>query len=245
MKKLLFLFLFIPSFLFADKEELNLSPMELYQENYFVLGNKEDYAKFQFSAKYAFLKEYDTGLFLSYTQISFWDIYAKSSPFVETNYSPSLFIKSKYFLTDYFDYLQLGLYEHMSNGVQGKDNRSIDRCYFQAQWSYGERINFGVNAKGYIYYNQAPENKDYGRDTRYYEVKFFLSLENSEEESSKDEIYLKIRGWDKPYREFGIISRKLPWMNPRLYIQYSDGYSTSLLTYKESEKSLRIGLVFK
>ena len=249
MKKLLFLLLFsivcIPSIVSSDSDNMNLSPMEVYQENYFIIGNKEDYAKFQFSAKYAFLKRYDTGVFVSYTQISFWDVYSNSSPFVETNYSPSFFIKSKYFWPEYFDYMQIGLYEHISNGEQKDKSRSVDRGYLQLQWSIGERINFGINAKGYLYYYQAPENKNYGKYTLYYEAKIFLSLENAEEESSKDEIYVKFRGGEKGYQEYGIITRKLAWMNPRLYIQFTNGYTTSLLNYEEKERSLRIGLIFK
>lgn len=245
MKKLLtVIFIFISIFAYAENKP-NLSPMELYHENYFITGDKEDYAKFQVSAKFALLKHYESGLFLSYTQISFWDIWSASSPFRENNYSPSVFIKSEDFLSDYLNYIQFGMYEHMSNGEDHADNRSIDRGYVETQWSYGTKLNIGINAKGLWYYGQAKENKEYASMSKYYTVKFFISFGEQTEENAKDELYVKVSGWNKGYQEYGIISRKLPFMNPRLYVQVYHGYLESMINYNKCETKIRAGLIFK
>ena len=222
-----------------------LSPMESYKGNYFIFGDLKDQVKVQVSYKYNLLQEYDTGLFLGYSQYMNWALYDKSSPFKDINYNPEVFLKSKYKLKDIVDYIQLAPYEHMSNGRDGKESRGVDRTYLEAQWSMGQRLDYGVNAKGYFYYGQGSGNKHYASYTKYYEAKLFISYGDVTQENSKDELYVKVAGWDKGYQEVGYISRKLPKINPRIYVQFFHGYCSSLLNYDKKDTAIRAGLLFK
>ena len=72
-----------------------------YRDNYFVTGiplNKKVTditadAAFQISIKHRITKQilpFNTFAYLTYSQKSFWDIYAESSPFRDSNYNPGL-----------------------------------------------------------------------------------------------------------------------------------------------------------
>lgn len=222
-----------------------LSPVEMYKNNYILFGDKGDQVKAYTSFKYSLLKRYKSGLFLGYSQKLMWSLYERSSPFWDINYSPEVFIKSKYIFSDYVDFIKFGLYEHNSNGRDGPESRSIDRGYVQSQWSMGNKVNFGVNLKGFYYYSMENKNSDYNRYSNYYEAKVFLSLGETDDEDSKDEIYVKFGGLDKGFVEGGFISRKIWVMNPRLYVQAYHGYVESLLRYDERETRIRLGIIFK
>ena len=68
-------------------------PFGIYKDNYFVTGSSFSHggpnkynsdAKFQISLRYRLIQgvlPYNTYLFLTYTQKSFWEIYRKSKPF--------------------------------------------------------------------------------------------------------------------------------------------------------------------
>jgi len=246
MRKIIFIALIILfSLTLYAEDKPDLSPMEAYKPIYWIFGNSEDQTRLDISFKYAILKHYDSGLFFGYSQYSRWELYKKSSPFKTSDYNPEVFFKSRYFIPNILDFIKVSPYEHMSNGRDGDDNRSLNRCYAESQISIGERINVGLNSKIFLYYTQAKENKDYSKYTRNYETKFFISIGNELKETSKEELYIKVSGWNKGYQEYGFISRKLLFMNPRIYVQYFNGYCSSLLTYKEKEKALRIGIIFK
>jgi len=239
---LLFILISLP--VIADEND-NLSPMELYKPSYFIFGDSKDQVKVQLSFKYALLKKYQSGLFMGYSQYMMWNLYDKSSPFYDINYNPEVFFKSKYFLAKYLDYIQIAPYEHMSNGRDGEESRSIDRIYIELQSSVSGKVSFGVNLKGYCYYSTESNNKDYTKYSNYYTAKFFVSLGDSLDENSKDELYIKIGGFKKGFIESGIISRKLWKLNPRLYFQVYHGYLSTMLDYNEKNTQIRIGVIFK
>lgn len=241
IKTLLFLLISFP--LIAN--ENNLSPMELYKSNYFIFGDKQDQVKVQISFKYALLKKYESGIFLGYSQYMDWKLYNNSSPFYDINYNPEVFIKSKYFLNRYLDYIKIAPYEHTSNGRDGEDSRSIDRTYIELQSSVSGKICFGANLKGFCYYSTEKNNEDYNKYSNYYTAKFFISIGDTLDENSKDEIYIKVGGLEKGFIESGIISRKLWFMNPRFYLQFYHGYLENMIDYNEKNTAIRIGVIFK
>jgi len=236
-------FILVSSFLYADTP--NLSPMETYKPIYWIFGDKENQSKLQLSFQYSILKKYESGLFFGYSQYSAWDLYDQSSPFRNHDFNPEIFLRSKYMLEGILDYIQIAPYEHMSNGRDGIDNRSLDRAYLQVQWSTGKRLNVGINAKGYIYYNQAKENKDYRVYTKQYWAKIFITGGEADYEHVRGELYFAISGGRKGFQEVGYISKKFPWMNNRLFIKFYNGYCSNLLEWQEKEKSVMAGIVFK
>ncbi|WP_456323543.1 phospholipase A [Hydrogenimonas sp.] len=81
----------------------------------------------------------DETIAAAYTQHSYWQLYSKSSPFRETNYSPEVFVV---FPTSPRINERFGLkatrwgYLHQSNGQEGYRSRSWNRLYLQGlfQW---------------------------------------------------------------------------------------------------------------
>ena len=106
-----------------------------YRDNYFVTGiplNKKVTsetadAAFQISIRHRLTKSilpFNTFAYLTYTQKSFWNIYAESSPFRDTNYNPGLGLGKYLFHNNKLAgavFLQL---MHESNGRDGDESRS-------------------------------------------------------------------------------------------------------------------------
>lgn len=150
--KLVYLLLFICAFnnsfgQIITKDSINAyikkaPSFTIFQDNYFLTGvpltgeinkNTAD-AKFQISFKERLTNAtlpFNSYLFLTYTQKSFWNIYKKSSPFSETNYNPAIGI-GKFLISKgrYIHLLALSI-EHESNGRDSLESRSWNRISFQ------------------------------------------------------------------------------------------------------------------
>ena len=112
-----------------------------------VLGNdtyEHSYeTEFQISVKkpLAFdLMGLNEAIIFAYTQKVWWQLYANSAPFRETNYEPEIFITFP--SPDAVD-AQIGLkgvrfgYVHESNGRGGLQSRSWNRLYLSTLWQHG------------------------------------------------------------------------------------------------------------
>lgn len=245
MKKYVFIlisFLLCLSYAYSKEEKYDLSPLELNKPMYWLFGDMNNQAKCNISFKYNILKKYESGVFFGYSQLMMWKLYDKSSPFEDLNYNPEIFIKSKYFMSNQIDYIVISPFEHMSNGRDGEESRSLNRAYVQVQASKGNKLNVGINAKGYIYYNS---DNGYENYSSFYETKLFISIDRVDNESAKDELYVKFGGYKYWFTEVGYISRKFGFMNPRFYAQLYHGYLESMLRFNEKTTAIRIGVVFK
>lgn len=146
----------------------NMPSFAMYKDNYFITGvptNRtiDKYsadAKFQISIRQRLTKTvlpYNTFLMLTYTQKSFWDIYAKSSPFADNNYNPGLAIMKPIIHNNQLMGIGSFAYEHESNGKDSLDSRSWD--YFVLSGSYFFNRYFSIQSKvwaGFL----GEENKD-------------------------------------------------------------------------------------
>ena len=127
--------------------------------------------EFQFSIKYDF---YANILGLSevysigYTQKSFWQLYADSAFFRETNYNPEFFMTIPVAHINHFDYfkaIRLG-FEHQSNGRGGLEERSwnfvVGTFYLQTGFIFTEiklwkdvgSLEYNPNLMEYLGYGQ-------------------------------------------------------------------------------------------
>jgi len=83
-------------------------------------------------------------LFLSYTQKSFWDVYRPSLPFRENNYNPAIQLRKSYYTTKGkvrgFSVLEV---EHESNGLDSVNSRSWNRISL-SHVELGNRFSLGV-----------------------------------------------------------------------------------------------------
>ncbi|MCP4132210.1 MAG: phospholipase A [bacterium] len=237
----------------SQESDEDYSAFSLYKSNYMVFGNYSDQVKGQISFKYELVQ--DWGIHIGYSQYMFWDLYKSSSPFREVNYNPELFWRWDAEFGA-LDYLQAGFYEHESNGKDGASSRSWDRSYLQFQLSVGERVNLGLDLKGFYSYRIASDNSDIVDYVGYYEAKIFLKLsgEGGDSMLDKEEIYLlwgtgkNNYGFDfaKGWYEAGVKVRLLfAAIQPYLYLQGFYGYGESLIDYNKKDWAIRFGFVFE
>lgn len=266
MKKLVLLFILLSCVSSYAKEYE--SPMSMYKDNYFISGDNQDQVKFQVSAKYALLYPTSIGLYVAYSQISSWHLYDKSAPFYDNNYMPEAFLmfesKNNIFDLDMklLDYIQISPISHMSNGRDGSDSRGINTYYGQAQISYGDKYNFGLNLKVFNYYNKSGKNEDIEDYKGHYEADLFFKLRSkSVSFLDKEEFHIKFGGYDKldydAYKESGnrddikgyvIIEAQFriitSYIQPKLFIQYFSGWGEYMIDYNKRDTAVRAGLVF-
>lgn len=260
---LILFFIFLFCFPVFSEDKKYESPMTIYKDNYFISGDKEeDQVKFQVSAKYSLFYPSKIGIYAGYTQICWWKIYNDSAPFYETNYQPELFLKlesNNNIFGDadfsFVDYIQISPIHHCSNGRDGLDSRSINDYYSQIQLSVGEHYNFGTNIKVFNYYNKSSKNKDIEIYKSYYEADVFFKIKSKNVSFlDKEELHFKFGGYDKSdfdqkdytgwycvEAQFRIITSVF---QPKLFIQYYNGYGEFLIDYNKKEDSVRVGLVF-
>lgn len=231
------------------------SPFSINKENYFTAGYQD--IKFQVSAKYNLLYPFDTGLYLAYTELAFWDIFDYSAPFREYNHNPEIFWMAdesgNIFNSDLsiIDYIKISPYEHKSNGRDGDNSRGIDRCYVEARASAGTLYNAGITAKGWYYYHKASENRDIDNYTGHWEAELFLKVTDGGT-LGKDlplyKFYVKggvgdsfEHGW---VEAGGMFSIGTAHIQPRLMVSVFHGYCESLIDYNKKTTGIRAGLVF-
>ncbi|NLC50021.1 MAG: phospholipase A, partial [Bacteroidales bacterium] len=124
------------------------------KDNYFITGNplnkqfnvENADVKYQISFRQRLSSSYlpfNTFIFISYTQKSFWSIYKKSSPFRDTNFNPGIGF-GRYLISDDNNYmgsvfLQL---EHESNGKDSLNSRSWDFASISGKYYFNEQLFF-------------------------------------------------------------------------------------------------------
>lgn len=127
-----------------SKQELKdsiakLPYFSIHKDNYFITGVPTNKtidrttadAKYQISFKQILTRSrlpWDTYLFMTYTQKSFWNIYEESFPFNDINFNPSIAIgKAFYDKEDRLSGLARLSFEHESNGRDSIFSRSWNR----------------------------------------------------------------------------------------------------------------------
>lgn len=172
---------------------------------------------------------------VSYTQLSFWQIYAKSQYFRETDYEPAIFL-NYHFLPNWL--AAAGL-DHESNGRGGTLERSWNRVFFDLSVS-GE--NWLVDIKPWFLVLQKnssiPHNPDITKYLGYERVviayKFY-----------QQEISLMFRNTVESKFKYGAL--EFDYAFPihgllRGYIQLFSGYGQSLIEYDHYTNGVGIGL---
>lgn len=141
----------------------------VYRDNYFVTGiplnkkvtNETADAAFQISIRHRLTKSilpFNTFAYLTYTQKSFWNIYAESSPFRDTNYNPGLGLCKYLFHNNKLAgaaFLQL---MHESNGRDGDESRSWN--YLSLSMKYYLNARLSLFGEFWLPYVDGDNNKD-------------------------------------------------------------------------------------
>lgn len=239
MKKILIVAMLLIAVIVQAEERDN--PFTKYKDNYIIAGNGDDQVKYQMSYKYALLWPFDNTPYFGYTQLAMWRLYDKSAPFKDYNHNPELFYK----IGDIRS-IQFGV-EHISNGRDGEESRSMNDYYIQSQLSgMIGNIQIGVIIKGQNYFHVSNQNSDIDDYKGYFSGEFFVQLKNDGKYLDKERLSIKGGGnrkwWYEVDLKFRILTSKI---QPFLFIQYRDGYAESLLNYSERDRAIRAGFIFQ
>ena len=177
----------------------------------------------------------DSALEIAYTQLNFWQVYADSEYFRETNYEPELFIQK----LDQNWLFRSGI-DHQSNGRGGMYERSWNRAYFTTQVSGTDwLISLKVWAVIFPADSVDAHNPDIvhylGRDDLILSKKWgktTFSLEAQNLESGLT------RGFIEP-----TISYQLT-QHMAVYGEFFSGYGQSLIEYNHRTQAAGIGIAF-
>lgn len=224
----------------------------IYGDNYLITGTEigetptktNSDAKFQIGFKQRlarFDNFFDTYLFLTYRQLSFWGIYQNSLPFRETNYNPSILF-GKILIKD--NKVNGGIWmemQHESNGLDGEDSRSWN--FISLKYATTLTKAWYGSIEGWLPLAVAEENSDILN----YRSNFELGL-----------TYYPTHKWifqGDFRRSFTseLLGRVMLTANYRLvknrnqfiYLQYYNGNAESLIDYQQHVHMIRIGIAFK
>jgi len=211
---------------------------------YLIFGKPD--TKFQASFKYLFIKKHLA--YFGYTQLTFWDIFLQSFPLKDINLSPEIF-KRINIDRPYINKLDIGLYEHLSNGKDGLESKAWDRFYIKG---YGEKkfkyFELGWDYKAYYFYSVARQTTGIRKHIGHLETTFYIS--NLFNNFIVDDKFSARIIWGGLYshrpnlgaQELNYIFSIRPLRHHvKFRIQYYHGYMESLLYYDRHVSALRIG----
>lgn len=156
--------------------------LKAHEPMYFLYGPDDPAGKFQLSFKYQLFSDNGSlarslpavsGLFIGYSQTSFWDLRGESKPFFDNSYRPEILFS--YEQVDRFlkregerllpDWVRLdfaGGFQHESNGRDGFDSRSLNTVYIRPAITFGDRESYfvSVGSRIYSYVGDLGDNPD-------------------------------------------------------------------------------------
>lgn len=225
----------------------------IFHDNYFITGttindspdSENSDAKYQLGFKQIITRDllpFNSYLFFTYRQLSFWDIYQDSFPFRETNYNPSLGVGHLIFNSD--DRIKGGLwfaFEHESNGRSGAESRSWN--YFSLKYYKAFSDKFHGSVETWVPIGSKDGNQDlleyigYGELTTIWRPLEILFIEG---------VFRKaIRTDWRGSAQISVNLRYSKKTNQFFYLQYFVGQGESLIDYQRNSNFLRIGIIFK
>lgn len=231
-------------------------PMSADGDNYIICGDTQnDQVKVQFSLKYNLLFPFESGVYFGYSQRNYWRIFDTSSPFAETNYMPEVFYQfdsgKNMFgnaIIKYVDYFRLSPIKHKSNGRDGELSRSQNTFYGQIQMSAGVKYNVGANLKLFGYYEEEDSEGGINEYHKNYEADLFIKLKSTNVTYlDKEELHFKFSGNPMGKGNFVIELRaRILTTNfqPKLFVQYYNGYDEFMYQYQKKTEALRVGVIF-
>lgn len=236
------------------KKELDSGPFfGLYKDTYFIVGTKvpgipnayNSDVKFQISFAIRLTKDvlpWNTFLFLSYTQKTFWNVFQESLPMGDINFNPALGWTKPFFNHGrYVGKLTL-LVEHESNGRDGDASRSWNRVSVSGMAMIDEWLT--VHAKFWIPIIDSGNNRDITKYCGIYQSGVNVTTPNRR--FTFGFTWVKRAGFNLNFNTIFEMSWNVhKKTNLNLFAQYYNGYGEDLLHYNQYRSMLRVGLVFK
>lgn len=221
--------------------------IQYYKPIYFAYSDPLTKIQFSFSSQ---LVE-DFPLYFAYSQVIFWELGADSKPFLDATYNPEFFYRYRWSSSQWSS-LDLGVWEHNSNGKAAAESRSYDQTYLRLNFAFeGARWITGFSAKFKYLYNNDKENQDIYDYVGPFEFDIrFIQLFDSWFDQAELILSLRPGGkwsteWEKGGYELGL-NFHLGGLKviPAFYIQYFHGYAETLINYSQKVDEVRFGLMF-
>lgn len=208
--------------------------------------------KFQLSLKHHLGEGFGGSWWFGYTQLSFWQVWdgANSRPFRESNYEPELiysyrpdptemkhsFGSTLFGLTP--SIINVGLYDHQSNGQSNPKSRSWNRAYIQTGLDNGNG-DLSVLLRWWRRYKESPVDDDNP------DIMHYLGHGDVEVRYRVDDNF-KISAIGKAHSiQFDLATGFCPWFSTtNLHFQYFSGYGESLIDYNQHHNTWGIGASF-
>ena len=236
------------------KKELDYGPFfGLYKDTYFTVGTSvpkvpsayNSDVKFQISFAIRLTNAtlpWNSFLFLSYTQKTFWNVFQESLPMGDINFNPALGWSKPFFNHGRYVGKMSIIIEHESNGRDGDASRSWNRVSLSGSVMVNEWLM--VHAKYWIPIIDSGNNRDI---TKYCGIfQNGVVVTTPDKKFSFGLTWVKRGNWKFDFNtiwDFSwLISKKT---NINLFAQYYNGYGEDLLHYNQFRSMLRVGLVFK
>jgi len=225
---------------------------DVYKDNYIVLGtdlfrnpdrNNSD-AKFQISVRQRLTNSvlpFRTYLFLTYTQLAFWDVFQESFPFRDINFNPTIGIgRSLIYNNRYLGDIAFQL-EHESNGKDKEDSRSWNKVSLQGQFKFTSHWTFF--SKLWIPIIDGENNKDLDQ----YKGYGITAMTYNQRDKFNIGLVLNHRSGSflGPNVTINASYRIFKSENQYLFFEFYNGYGEGLLDYREYHQRFRLGFVIK
>lgn len=239
----------VGAFAYPNENETTSWQVQGYKPNYFLLGDRD--AKLSVSFKLPLF--FEAPLYLGYSQIMFWHVHEKSSPFSDVNYNPEVFYRL-YQQEQESEWVDIGIYEHESNGQAGEYSRGWNRFYLLysselVQLDYA-RVFWGF--KTWVPYQVEDNNDDLVNYRGHYEMNLTVfSVLGSYFERS--DLSLRVFSGGRAGMDITQGAQELTlrikspltrFFQPVVTLQLYNGYAESLLRYNQKNTELRLGIGF-
>jgi len=228
----------------------------IHKNNYFISGVPTNEpinrttadAKYQISFKQILTRSklpWDTYLFLTYTQKSFWDIYKESFPFDDINFNPSLAIgKIFYDKKDRLKGIGTLAFEHESNGRDSIFSRTWNRLSLEYTTSVYKNTIAGLKVWAPFAYREGnPDLLEYvglGELNVSHIIKpdkWIIDFRLRKGLNFEAKGSLRSRLYFNPFKN--------NVSNQYIMLEWFLGHAEGLLNYQQSQSMIRIGYVIR
>lgn len=229
-----------------------LPAFSIYKDNFFITGislhdrlnSKSADAKYQISFRQRLTTSrlpFNSFLYLTYTQKSFWNIYKQSSPFRDNNYNPGIGL-GRYIISD--NKLKGAVFiqiEHESNGRDDEESRDINFISLSGKYFINDNLLIRLNLNPPFSIGKTngdiTDYRGLGKlsfDYRTYDNRWWFSGSYS----PRNEIFTANTALTAGYK----ISTKF---NQYIFGELFNGTGDSMLDYKRYDLKLRVGICIK
>lgn len=233
----------------AQENWTRVVPLEAYKPNYFLMGQPD--TKIELSLKIPLIQ--DQNLYFGYTQLMKWELVRNDPYFADINYNPEIFYRFKIHGSS-TTWLDIGPYDHESNGKGGSQERAWNRTYarYHDEWALGGRLVLRAELQAWVPYAYNSANRNLPDYRGVYETNVMLSgfLGRLYD---VDDLILRLypggpsnvdptRGGQELTVRLRAAARKK--FMPVGVMQVFHGYAESMLDYRHSYWGWRVGIGF-